>query len=96
MAEQAQGVPASPPPPSQAQAGQQAPQQQEHHNPPIQQGLQLVHLNWSHYKPEFSGKPDEDAESHLLHTNNWMSAHYFVEGVKVLRFCLTLLREARL
>ena len=35
MAEQAQGVPASPP--AQAQAGQQAPQQQEHHAPPAHQ-----------------------------------------------------------
>ena len=44
----------------------------------------MVHLNWSHFKPEFSGKPDEDAETHLLHTNNWMNAHHFVEDVKVL------------
>ena len=31
--------------------------------------------------PEFSGKPDEDAEAHLLQTNNWMSAHHFLLGV---------------
>ena len=23
-------------------------------------------LNWSHFRPEFSGKPEEDAEAHLL------------------------------
>ena len=55
-----------------------------------------MHLNWSHFKPEFSGKPDEDAEAHLLCTNDWMNTHHFVEGVKVQRFCLTLLGEARL
>ena len=57
---------------------------------------QMVHLNWSNFKPEFSGKPDKVTEAHLLHTNNWMSAHHFVEGVKVHRFCLTPLGEARL
>ena len=77
------------------QAGQQAPQQQEHHAPPEQQGQQIVHLNWSHFKPEFSGKPDEDAEAHLHCTDDWMTAHHFVEGIKVQRFCLTLLGEAR-
>ena len=46
--------------------------------------------------PEFSGKPDEDPEAHLLCTNNWMNTHHFNEGVKVQRFCLTLLGEARL
>ena len=25
-----------------------------------------LHLNWSNFKPEFSGKPEEDAEAHLL------------------------------
>ena len=62
--------------PAQVQAGQQAPQQQEHHALPTQQ---IVHFNWSHFKPEFSGKHDEDAEVHLLHTNDWMTAHHFVE-----------------
>ena len=55
----------------------QVPQQPAHH---------VVHLNWSHFKPEFSGKPDEDAEVHLLHTNDWMTAHHFIEGVKVQSF----------
>ena len=99
MADQAQGVPAPPPPflPAPVQAGQQAPQQQlEHPMPSAQQGQQIVHLNWSHFKPEFSGKPDEDVEAHLLHSNDWMTTHHFVEGVKVQRFCLMLLGEARL
>ena len=61
-----------------------------------QSGQQVVHLNWSYFKPEFSGKPDEDAEAPLLCTNDWINAHYFIEGVKVQRFCLTLLWEARL
>ena len=78
------------------QAGQQAQQQQQKHPIPTAQGQQIVHLNWSHYKPEFSGKHDEDAEAYMLCTNDWMTAHHFVEGVKVQRFCLTLLEEARL
>ena len=32
-------------------------------------------LNWSYLKPEFSGKPEEDAEAHLLRTNDWMKTH---------------------
>ena len=55
-----------------------------------------MHINWSNFKPEFSGKPEEDAEAHLLHSNNWMNAHHFDEDTRVQRFCLTLLGEARL
>ena len=55
-----------------------------------QSGQQVVHLNWSYFKPEFSGKPDEDAEAHLLFTNDWMNAHHFIEGVKVQRFFNTI------
>ena len=29
-------------------------------------------LNWSYFKPEFSGKPEEDVEANLLRTNDWM------------------------
>ena len=85
MADQAHSVPAPPPPAD--PASPQAPQQP---------GEQLVHLNWSYFKPEFSGKPDEDAEANLLHTNNWMNAHHFIENVKVKRLYLTLIGEARL
>ena len=48
------------------------------------------------FKPEFSGNPEEGAEAHLLCSNDWRNAHHFVNGVKVKRFCLTLLGEARL
>ena len=53
-------------------------------------------LNWSNFKPEFSGKPEEDAEEHLLRTNDWMVTHNFPDDQKVRRFCLTLMGEARL
>ena len=56
----------------------------------------MVHGNCSNFKPEFSGKPDEDAEAHLLHTNDWMNVHHFIDGVKVQIFCLKRLGEARL
>ena len=52
-------------------------------------------LNWSHFKLDFSGKPKEDMEVHLLRTNNWMTTHDFPEDQKVRRFCLPLLGEAR-
>ena len=78
----------------QNQQQNQQQQQQQNQDPAGQQ--QHLHLNWSNFKPEFSGKPDEDAEVHLLHSNDWMNAHHFVDGVKVQRFCLTLLGEARL
>ena len=48
------------------------------------------------FKTEYSGKPDEDAEAHLLGSNDWMNVHHFVEGIKFQRFCLTLLGEIRL
>ena len=88
---QLQGVPApnpSPPPadPLEPQASQQ----------PVQPTQQVLHLNWSYFKSEFSGKPNEDAEAYFLHANDWMTTHHLVEGVKVQIFCLTLFREARL
>ena len=59
-------------------------------------GQRHLCINWSNFKPEFSGKPEEDAEAHLLCSNDWMNAHHFTNDVKVQRFCLTLLGEARL
>ena len=53
-------------------------------------------LNWSHFRPEFSSRPEEDAEAHLLRTNNWMETHHFPDMVKVHRFCLTITGEMRL
>ena len=35
-------------------------------------------------------------EAYLFHTNDWINANHFIEGVKVQRCCLTLLGEARL
>ena len=71
-------------------------QQQEHQQKSDAARQQHIHINWSNFKPEFSGKPEEDVEAHLLHSNDWMNAHHFKEDVKVQRFCLTLLGEARL
>ena len=62
--------------------------------PPVQPGP-VPPLNWSHFKPEFAGKPDEDVEAHFLRTNDWMDTHAF-PGVMVKRFCLTLVGEVRL
>ena len=91
---QASDIPVPPPPPAQPDPAQvQQPTQQAHQ--PTQQGQQLIHLNWSHFKPEFSGKP-VDAEAHLLRTNDWMNAHHFLQNIKALRFCLMLVEEARL
>ena len=56
----------------------------------------MPQLNWSHFKPELAGKPDEEAEAHLLRNEGWMDTHAFWKGVKVQRFCLTLVGEARL
>ena len=69
--------------------GQEQPQHQD------AAGQEHLHINWSNFKPEFSGKP-EDAEAHLLCSNDWMNAHHFEEELKGQRFCLTLLGEARL
>ena len=52
--------------------------------------------NWIGKKPEFSGKPEEDAESHLLSTRDWMEVHNFPEKEKVRCFRVTLIGEARL
>ena len=57
---------------------------------------QKPQLNWSHFKPEYAGKPDEYAEAHLLRINDWMDTHKFLDQGKVQRFCLTSVGEARL
>ena len=69
-------------------------QEQPHHQDAARQ--RHIHLNWSNFKPEFSGKPEEDAEAHLLQSNDWMEAHHVEEDIRIQRFCLTLLGEARL
>ena len=56
----------------------------EGQQPPAQHIVQQkLHMNWSHFKPKFSGKQDEDVEVHLLRTNDWMTRHDFPEAVKV-------------
>ena len=70
--------------------GQEQPQHQD------AVGQRNIHLSWSNFKPKFSGKPEEDAEAHLLCSNDWMEAHHFEEGIRVQRFCRTLLGEVRL
>ena len=57
---------------------------------------QKPQLNWSHFKPEYAGKPDKDVEAHLLRTNDWMDTHEFQDHVKVQTFCLTSIGEATL
>ena len=50
-----------------AQGGQQGPPCREGQQPPPQiVPQQQMHMNWSHFKPKFSGKPEEDVEAHLL------------------------------
>ena len=63
--------------------------------PPAQPGI-MPQLNWSHFKPELIGKPDEDAEAHFIRTNDWMDTHVFSEDCKVQKICLTLEGEDRL
>ena len=55
--------------------GQEQPQHQD------AAGQRHIHLNWSNLKPEFSGKLEEDAEAHLLRSNDWMEAHHFDENM---------------
>ena len=50
-------------------------------------------LNWSHFKPKYAGKPEEDVEAHLLRMNAWMDTLKFLDQVKVQSFCLTLQGE---
>ena len=66
--DQGRGVPPLPP----GQVGQQQPQQpQQAGIPQVQpQLIQLAHMamNWSYFKLEFSGKPEEDTEAYKLRT----------------------------
>ena len=92
--------------PEQQQQPQQQPQQQQPQQQVAPQGpqqplavpqnVQQPILNWSHFRPVFAGRPEEDAEAHLLHTNDWMKIHNIPVDLKVGRYCLTLVGEARL
>ena len=90
MADREEGAAA----PNQRQGQNQRQNQQQQNQDAA--GQQHLYINWSNFKPEFSGKPEEGAEAHLLCSNDWMNAHHFNDDVKVQRFCLTLLGEARL
>ena len=90
-----QPAPAQPSPVGPTVPAQPAPVQ------PVPVGLvapvpQVFYQNWIRKKPEFSGKPEEDVESHLLSARDWKEAHNFPNEVKVRHFCLTLIGEARL
>ena len=97
------GLPDLPVPP-----GPQTPQVPQAPQPPVQLSVPLdkpiltqpvqhmPQLNWSHFKHKFARKQEEDAETHLHRTNDWMDTHTFPEVVKVQHFCLTLVGEARL
>ena len=54
--------------------------------PQVPEVLHMPLLNWSHFKPKYPGKPDEDVETHLPRTNDWMDTHRFPDQVKVQRF----------
>ena len=54
--------------PNQRQGQNQQQNQQQQNQDVAQQ--QHLHINWSNFKPEFSEKPEEDAEAHLLHSND--------------------------
>ena len=80
MAGTGQQAPGAPAPPV-----SQTPQQ------PIQQAQQVPYLNYSHFKPECRCRCKSTPAQ-----NNWMNTHQFQKFVKVQRFCLTLVGEARL
>ena len=86
-------------PPNQLNQSNQSNQPNQPPNPVQNLSAAMAHpqqLNWSYFKPEFSGKQEEDAEEHLLRTNDWMQTHNFLDDQKVRRFCLTLTGEVRL
>ena len=43
-----------------------APQDPQPPDQPAPEGRHVIHVNWSHFKPEFPGKPEEDPEAHFL------------------------------
>ena len=79
-------VPPNQPAPQPPPAGPPQPAPNWPHPLPCQPPPQITHqqmVNWSNFKPEFTGKPEEDAEAHLLCTNDWMQTQNFEESVKV-------------
>ena len=56
------------------------PQNTGNPNPlPVQPPIPMANnqLNWTHFRPEFSGTPKEDAEAHLLRMEDWMTTLIF-------------------
>ena len=51
--------------------------------PQVQQIGPIPLFGLSHFKPEFSCRPDEDAEAHLRKTNDLMHTHVFLDSVKI-------------
>ena len=85
MAERGEGTAA----PNQTQGWNDQQDQQQQNPDPAGHQHQHLHINWSNFKPESeSGKPEEDAEAHLLHSHDWMNAHRFVDGIKPRVFVL--------
>ena len=66
MAERQKGAGAS----NQRQGQNQQQNQQQQNQEQAGKQQQYLHINWSNFKPEFSGKPEEDAEAHLLCSND--------------------------
>ena len=61
-------------------------------NQPALAAPHIIHqqvLNWSHFKPEFAGRTEEDTEAHHLFTNDWMLIYNFLDDEKIQIFCLT-------
>ena len=80
-----QNVPVQPPPqPAPAQPSPVGPIVPAQPAPvqPVPVGLvvpapQVFYQNWIGKKPEYSGKLEEDVESHLLSTRDWTEAHNY-------------------
>ena len=68
---------------------------------PIASPIELIQpapmqqLHWSHFKPKFTGKPDEDVEAHLR-TSDRKITHVFPEGVKSPTFLSNISRRGML
>ena len=93
-AAQVQGLTAQYPANNNARVGQNVPIQPPHQlapASPVPTGLvvpapQVFYQNWIGKKPEFSGKTEEDAKSHLLSTRDWMEAYNFPNRSKLDNF----------
>ena len=90
LAAHVQGLAAQDPANNNAQVGQNVPVQPPQQLAPAQPvptGLvvpapQVFYQNWIGKKSEFSDNPEEDAESHLLSTRDWMEAHNFPNKIQ--------------